>query len=197
MGGVDYDPRTALVVTDIQNDFADPSGSLYVAGAEGIVGLVNAEIRAAREAGAVVVYTQDWHPAQTPHFVTGGGPWPVHCVAESWGAEFVAGLVIAGPVLRKGTGGEDGYSGFTVRDPASGQASATELETLLRVHGVEALVVVGVATDYCVRETALDALRLGFAVTVVTAAVRAVDRPPGSGKAALAELAAAGAVLVA
>lgn len=193
---MDYDPRTALVVTDVQNDFADPSGSLYVNGAESILGLVNAEIGAAREAGAVVVYTQDWHPARTPHFVTGGGPWPVHCVAGTWGAEFVAGLDVAGPVLRKGTEGEDGYSAFTVRDPGSGQASTTELETLLRRHGVQAVVVVGVATDYCVRETALDALRLGFAVTVVTSAVRAVDRPPGSGEAALAEMTAAGAALV-
>ena len=114
-----YDPQSALVVVDVQNDFADPAGSLYVRGAEEIVPLVNGEVRAARAAGAVVAWTQDWHPAETAHFTSGGGPWPPHCVAGSWGAEFLPGLETGHLVVRKGTGGEDGYSGFTVRDPTT------------------------------------------------------------------------------
>jgi nicotinamidase/pyrazinamidase len=193
---VAYDSQTALVVVDLQNDFVDPAGSLFVPGADRLVEAANAEIRDAREAGALVVYTQDWHPAQTPHFVTSGGRWPVHCVAGSWGAQFQPGLTLEGEVVRKGTGGEDGYSAFSVRDPATGRTTSTELEALLRRRGIERVVVIGVATDYCVRESALDALRLGFDVSVMTSAVRAVDEPPGTGDAALAELAAAGAHLV-
>lgn len=96
MGGVDYDPRTALMVTDVQNDFADPSRSLYVKGADGIVGVVNAEIRAAREAGAVVVYTEDWHPAQTRHFVTGGG----HTASRVQGHHWTRQIGTVGPAAR-------------------------------------------------------------------------------------------------
>ena len=82
-----YDERTALVVVDVQNDFADPAGSLTVPGAEEVITAVNEEIEAAAAAGAAIVYTQDWHPPRTPHFVTDGGPWPVHCVRDTWGAE--------------------------------------------------------------------------------------------------------------
>src|SRR5688500_16959722 len=80
-----YDAETALVVTDVQNDFADPTGSLSVPGGDAVVDAANAQIAAARSAGSLVVYTQDWHPPRTPHFVTDGGPWPVHCVAGTWG----------------------------------------------------------------------------------------------------------------
>lgn len=189
-----YDPATALVVVDVQNDFADPKGSLYVAGGDEIVDAVNAEIAAARDGSALVVFTQDWHPATTPHFVTGGGPWPVHCVAGTWGAELHPALD-AGPDeprIRKGTGGEDGYSGFTVADPQSGERSPTGLEDLLRQRGIERVVVVGLATDYCVSATALDAARLGFATTALRDAMRAVDLKPGDGDAAVAEMEQAG-----
>ncbi len=81
-----YDSATALIVVDVQNDFADPDGSLSVAGGAAIVPVINAEIDRARAAGAAVVLTQDWHPPTTPHFVTDGGIWPVHCVADTWGA---------------------------------------------------------------------------------------------------------------
>jgi nicotinamidase/pyrazinamidase len=130
--GVDYDERSALVVVDVQNDFADPNGSLYVRGGEEVVLAANREIERAKEAGALVVYTQDWHPETTPHFEKDGGIWPVHCVRDTWGAELHPDLKIQGEIVRKGTGGEDGYSGFTVRDPSSGDEAPTALEGMLR-----------------------------------------------------------------
>jgi nicotinamidase/pyrazinamidase len=190
-----YDAVTGLVVVDVQNDFADPAGGLYVRGGEQVVPLADQEATAAREAGALVVFTQDWHPADTPHFAKDGGTWPVHCVAGTWGAELHPGLQVTGEQVRKGTGGEDGYSGFTVRDPVSGEESPTALEGLLRAAGVQRLVVCGIATDYCVRETVLDGLRLGFATTVLPDAVRAVDLEDGDGDRALLEMSDAGAVV--
>jgi nicotinamidase/pyrazinamidase len=190
-----YDSSTALIVVDVQNDFADPNGSLYVSGGETIVPVVNEEVARASDAGAVVVYTQDWHPESTPHFQKDGGIWPVHCVQETWGAAFHPGLEVKGDVVRKGTGGEDGYSGFTIRHPDSGEEESTELADLLKERGIERVVVVGLATDYCVKDTALDALRLGYATTVRTDAMRAVDLQPGDGDRALAEMMAAGARL--
>jgi nicotinamidase/pyrazinamidase len=190
-----YDASTALVVVDVQNDFADPAGSLYVLGCDPVVGGINDAIQRAQAGGASVVYTQDWHPPSTPHFAKDGGVWPVHCVAETWGAELHPGLVVAGPSVRKGSNGEDGYSGFTMRDPATGEDRPTELESLLRDRGVTSLVICGLATDYCVRGTVLDARRLGFETTVLTAAVAAVELAPGDGERALEEMAAAGARL--
>ncbi|HLU64788.1 MAG TPA: isochorismatase family protein [Kofleriaceae bacterium] len=191
---VSFDPRTALVVVDVQNDFVDPRGSLHVAGAERIVGTINRLIERAREAGALVVYTQDWHPERTPHFVDDGGVWPRHCVKGTWGAELVPGLVIAGPVVQKGTGGEDGYSGFSVRDPVGGEERPTALDRILRERSIERVVIAGVAQDVCVKETALDARRLGYHTEVVAAATRPVD--PDGGRRALDELRAAGAEVV-
>jgi len=190
-----YHPSTAMVVVDVQNDFADPAGSLYVLGCDGVVGRINDAIQLAQAGGDFVVYTQDWHPPSTPHFAKDGGVWPVHCVADTWGAQLHPALVVAGPSVRKGSNGEDGYSGFTMRDPASGEDRPTELETLLRGQGVTSLVICGLATDYCVRGTVLDACRLGFETTVLRAAVAAVELAPGDGERALAEMAAAGAKL--
>jgi nicotinamidase/pyrazinamidase len=195
MDDVEFDGTTALIVTDIQNDFADPAGSLHVRGAEEILPLVDREIGRAIQAGSFVVYTQDWHPHSTPHFKKDGGIWPVHCVQGSWGAAFHDDLVVKGEVVRKGTGGEDGYSGFTVRDPATGQQEGTGLEELLRQHGIERVVLVGLATDYCVKETALDASRKGFDVSVLEEGVRAVDLRPGDGERALDEVRRAGGVV--
>jgi len=191
-----FDERTALVVVDVQNDFADQGGSLHVTGGEELVPVVNREVRRAVAAGAFVVYTQDWHPPVTPHFAKDGGPWPVHCVAGTWGAELAPGLEVAGPVVRKGTGGEDGYSGFTVRDPGTGDERSTELAALLRHRGVRRVVVVGLATDYCVKGTALDAMKEGFATTVLVEATRAVEHNVGDGAKALEELARAGVNIV-
>ncbi len=188
-----YDERTALVVVDVQNDFAHPSGSLYVRGGEEVVPLIDREIEAALATGALVVYTQDWHPPSTPHFQKDGGIWPVHCVQDTWGAAFHPDLRVEGPVVRKGADGRDGYSGFSVRDPRSGETEATELERILRERGVERLVVCGLATDYCVLETVLDARRLGFPTTVLREAIRAVDLQPGDGERALERMREAGA----
>ncbi len=191
-----YDPRIALVVVDMQNDFADPAGSLYVDGGSEIVALVNAEVQRAVDAGAGVVYTQDWHPSHTPHFAQDGGIWPVHCVADTWGAELHRDLLVRGPIVHKGTRGEDGYSGFSMRDPDGGQTTPTELDPTLVRTGAERIVVCGLATDYCVRATALDGVRLGYRTAVLVDAVRAVELAPGDGERALAELVAAGVVLV-
>ena len=108
-------------MVDLQNDFADPAGSLYVRGGEEVIPMANGEIASAKRAGAVVVYTQDWHPGSTPHFRKDGGIWPVHCVQETWGAAFHPELVVEGEVVRKGADGKDGYSGFSVRDPTRGR----------------------------------------------------------------------------
>ena len=193
---VAYDDRTALVVVDVQNDFADPAGSLSVPGAGDVITAVNEEVAAAAAAGATVVYTQDWHPSRTPHFVTDGGPWPVHCVGDTWGAAFHPDLVVAGESVRKGTGGEDGYSGFTMRRLDSGEDASTGLDELLRARGVERVTVVGLALDYCVKATALDAVGLGYACVVPRRATAAVEVHAGDGAAAEADLAAAGVDIV-
>jgi len=192
-----YDPRTALIVVDVQNDFADPAGSLSVAGGDTIVPYINGQIAAALAAGALVVYTQDWHPPSTPHFAKDGGRWPVHCVAGTWGAAFHPSLDAgAGPSVRKGVNGEDGYSGFTVRDPRDDTPAPTELARLLAARGIRRVFACGLATDYCVRATALDALAMGYPTSVLVEGVRAVDLQPGDGARALRELDEAGVELV-
>ncbi len=192
-----FDERTALVVVDVQNDFADPVGSLAVDGGLAILPTVNDAIADAVAAGAVVVATQDWHPEATPHFVTDGGVWPVHCVGGTWGAELHPEVRVPADAIRirKGTGGEDGYSAFTVRDPLTGEAEPTELEAALRQRGIERVVACGLATDYCVKETALDAARLGFDVYVLGAGVAAVNLAPDDGARAVAEMAEAGVTI--
>lgn len=192
-----YDGSTALVVVDLQNDFADPSGSLHVTGGETIVGYVNDQVVAARRAGSLVAYTQDWHPPHTPHFAQDGGTWPVHCVMDTWGAALHPELVVAGPLVRKGSNGEDGYSGFTMRDPISGLTVSTELAGLLHGRGIRRVVVCGLATDYCVAATAIDAASLGFETSVLLDGVRAVELQPGDGARALDRMVAAGVALLA
>ncbi|HEX7248060.1 MAG TPA: isochorismatase family protein [Actinomycetota bacterium] len=194
---VTYDERTALLVVDVQNDFADPAGSLYVEGGERIVPAVNAEVEKARSHGALVIYTQDWHPEHTPHFQRDGGIWPVHCVQDTVGAAFHPDLVVAdNQVVRKGHDGRDGYSGFSVRDPISGERGDTLLQELLKAHDIERLVICGLATDYCVVETVLDARMLGYPVEVLGDAVRAVELQPGDGAAAMSRMRDAGAEIV-
>jgi nicotinamidase/pyrazinamidase len=190
-----YDPSTALIVVDMQNDFADPSGSLSVRRATAILPRINRQIEHAQAAGATVVYTQDWHPPSTPHFAKDGGIWPVHCVADTWGAELHPDLLIDGETIRKGSNGEDGYSGFTMRDPTSGEEIPTPLEGLLRRKGIQRLVICGLATDYCVNATVLDARRLGFETMVLTNAIAAVNLKAGDEERAISQMAEAGATL--
>jgi nicotinamidase/pyrazinamidase len=190
-----YDEQTALIVVDVQNDFADPDGSLYVEGGEDVVPIINEQIAAARRAGALIVYTQDWHPESTPHFEKDGGIWPIHCVQGTWGAELHPDLefVDDAEIVRKGARGEDGYSAFSMRDPLDpDERSSTGLDEILTTRDIGAVTVVGLATDYCVKETALDGARLGYATTVLEAAVRAVDLSPGDGESAKATMVASG-----
>ena len=190
---VEYDERTALVVVDVQNDFADPNGNLYVSGGEEVVLAANREIEHAKEAGALIVYTQDWHPESTPHFAKDGGTWPTHCVQGTWGAKLHPDLVVEGPVVQKGVDGGDGYSGFSVRDPKSGDETSTELERILREHTIERVVVVGLAKDVCVKETVLDAVRKDFETIVINDATRAVNLEVGDDEKAEAAMREAGA----
>jgi len=174
-----YDEKTAVIVVDVQNDFADPEGSLYVPDGEKTIRFVNEQVARAQGAGALVVYTQDWHPESTPHFQKDGGVWPVHCVMGTWGAEFHPGLEVVGPVVRKGSNGEDGYSGFMMRDPETGEEKPTQLDGILKDHGAERVVVVGLAQDVCVKETALDAAERGYRLDVPEAGTRAVNLREG------------------
>ncbi|HUG32241.1 MAG TPA: isochorismatase family protein [Acidimicrobiia bacterium] len=188
---MDYNATTALLVVDVQNDFADASGSLYVQGGEGVIGFINDQIHAAHDAGGVVVYSQDWHPESTPHFEKDGGIWPVHCVANSHGAEFHPDLDVIddGVFIRKGEGGEDGYSAFHLRDPVTGEESPTGLGE--KLEGVEAVAVVGLALDYCVKETALDAARR-YRTTLLADGTRPVNLETGDGARAVARMVGAG-----
>ena len=189
---MNYDDKTALLVVDVQNDFADTRGSLYVNEGEVVVGVINREIERAKSAGALVVYTQDWHPASTPHFAKDGGIWPVHCVMDTWGAEFHPELTLDGEVVRKGATGNDGYSGFTERHPTTAEEHPTPLVDLLQGQRIERVVVAGLATDYCVKETAIDAVDIGFQTTVLSAAVRGVNLEPGDDDRAIEGIRAAG-----
>jgi nicotinamidase-related amidase len=175
----------ALVIVDYQSDFAAPDGALPVPRAEVIAPRIN-ELAASGDF-AVVVATRDWHPADHGSFVTSdsAGPWPVHCVAGTPGAELHPALERdhVDLVLDKGTDpATEGYSAF----------DATGLGDLLRERGVDELLVTGLATDYCVKHTALDALAEGFAVTVELDAVRGVDVNVGDADRALDEVRAAG-----
>jgi nicotinamidase/pyrazinamidase len=189
---MEYGPNTALIVVDMQNDFGDPKGNLYVSGGEEVVAVANADILTALASGGTVAYTQDWHPPDTPHFAKDGGLWPVHCVRDTWGAALMPGLRVEGRVFRKGSNGEDGYSGFTMRDPLTGAESSTGLEEYLRERGITAVAVLGLATDYCVKATALDAAAKGFATTLLQAGIRAVNLEPSDGDRAVEEMRTAG-----
>ncbi|MFM7205467.1 MAG: isochorismatase family protein [Planctomycetaceae bacterium] len=198
------DLRTAIVVVDYQNDFADPGGTLFVSGGDRILPAVNTLVMQTRARGGLVVLTQDWHPPDHVSFAAthgvdpftdhaGGIAWPVHCVAGTWGAEFPAGLSVeAGDrIVRKGClRDHDSFSGFGGREVAAGAT----LDELLRKAGIATLDVAGLATDICVRATVLDALGLGFRVRVHTSASRPVEA--AAGERALAEMAAAGALVV-
>ncbi|HWS85935.1 MAG TPA: bifunctional nicotinamidase/pyrazinamidase [Pyrinomonadaceae bacterium] len=179
--------RRALIVVDVQNDFC-PGGALAVERGDEVVEPLNRLIREFLGRGEPVYKSRDWHPAQTRHFAAYGGTWPVHCVQETHGAEFHERLDDDPRVrvVSKGLGDEDNYSAF------DGTALAEEL----RREGVEEVWVGGLATDYCVKNTVLDALRAGFRVRALTDAMRAVNLQPGDDRRALEEMRAAGAEVV-
>jgi nicotinamidase/pyrazinamidase len=175
----------ALLIVDFQNDFT-PGGALAVAHGDEIAERINA--LAASGDYALVVATRDWHPPDHGSFAAQGGPWPVHCVADSPGAQLHPALDASrvDVIVDKGQdAGTEGYSGF----------EGTGLAQLLHDRGITQVTVVGLATDYCVKNTALDALREGFQVTVDTTAVRGVEVAPGDSERALAEVRAAGGVM--
>lgn len=176
--------KHALIVVDVQNDFLT-GGALAVHEGDQVIEPLNKLIREHLERGDLVIKTRDWHPPQTRHFRDFGGLWAVHCVQNTPGAEFHRELIDDSRIttISKGIGDADGYSGF----------DDTELAALLRDHGVEELTVGGIATDYCVKNTVLDALRERFRVRVISNAVRAVNLNPEDGARALEEMRAAGA----
>lgn len=180
--------KKALIVVDVQNDFC-PGGSLAVAHGDEVVAPLNKLMREFLDRGEPVYKTRDWHPPKTKHFADYGGTWPVHCVQNTRGAEFHPDL-LDDPritVISKGFDeSADGYSGF----------DGTQLGQLLRDEDVEEVWVGGLATDYCVKETVLDARKEGFKVKALADAMRPVNLNPADGGKALDEMSAAGAEIV-
>ena len=177
----------ALVLVDIQNDFC-PGGSLAVEGGDEIVPVIN-ELQKKFE---LVVATKDWHPPDHSSFES---LWPPHCVQDTEGAEFVEGLDtsrIAHTFLKGTDPAVDSYSGFFDNE----HKLSTGLGDWLRAHGVTGVTIAGLATDYCVKFTALDALRLGFETMVVADACRGVEVNEGDTARAIEEMRRAGARIV-
>lgn len=182
---LEYGPHDALLVVDMQNDFCE-GGALAVAGGAALVPGINAEIAAARAAGALVVASRDWHPVDHASFTHRGGPWPVHCVQDTQGAAFHPDLALPDEAIRvsKATAFDaDAYSAF----------DGTGLGGYLREKGVSRVVVCGLALDVCVKATALEARREGFATRLLAPLTAAVD-PQGT-PAVLDELRDAGVAI--
>ncbi|MEW5781089.1 MAG: isochorismatase family protein [Pseudomonadota bacterium] len=177
--------QDALLIVDVQNDFL-PGGALAVPAGDAVIAPLNRWIERFRAAGLPIIASRDWHPVDHCSFAPQGGPWPPHCIAGSAGAAFAAALALpddAWVISKATTKDAEAYSAF----------AGTDLDTRLQGRGIRRLFVGGLATDYCVKNTVLDALRLGYAVRLLTDAIRAVDVRPGDGERALAEMAAAGA----
>jgi nicotinamidase/pyrazinamidase len=183
---------TALLIVDVQNDFC-PGGALPVPEGDRVVPVLNRVAQHIARQGGLIVASRDWHPPTTCHFAAYGGKWPVHCVQHTPGAAFHPDLKLpAGTlIISKGMSeSDDGYSAFEGRAP-----DGRTLMQILQERGIRRLVVGGLATDYCVRASVLDALKHGFELQVLTDAVRGVDLQPGDSERALQEMQAAGATL--
>jgi nicotinamidase/pyrazinamidase len=181
----------ALLLVDIQNDFV-PGGALAVPKGAEVVPVANRLIADFQRHADLIVATQDWHPANHSSFIE---TWPPHCVQNTHGAEFVAGLNVAAinKVVRKGTDPAiDSYSGFFDND----HKKQTELADILRDAGVNTVYILGLATDYCVKFTALDARKLGLATHLVREGCRAINLQPTDEQQAIAEMRAAGVTIV-
>jgi len=182
--------RDALVIVDVQNDFC-PGGTLAVPDGDAVVAPLARAAQRFATVGAAVYATRDWHPSRTKHFKEHGGLWPPHCVQGTKGAEFHAGLVLPASttIVSKGRNpDEDAYSAFQSEDERG-----RPFGEVLRSRHITRLFVGGLATDYCVKATVLDALRAGLQVVVLDDAIRAVDLTPGDGERALVEMTVAGA----
>ena len=180
--------RAALVVVDVQNDFC-PGGALAVKGGDEVIPKLNKVIRAFSKAGLPIFFTRDWHPPKHRSFKTQGGIWPPHCVRDTSGAEFHPGLTVPpeAVVISKGTKPKfEAYSGF----------QGTDLEKRLKKFGVRRILIGGLTTDYCVKESSLDALDAGFDVAVLRDCIRGVNLHPDDSEFAIREIVARGAVLL-
>jgi nicotinamidase/pyrazinamidase len=187
------DKKAALIVVDIQNDFC-PGGALPAVGGNDIVPAVNRHLAEASARGITVYATRDWHPAVTTHFKQYGGEWPSHCVQESAGAQFHPDLRLPADaiVISKGDDpAKDGYSAFDGHTK-----SGTPLLHDLRDRNVSTLYIAGIATDYCVKTTALDGVHAGIDVRVLKDAITGIDVRPGDVDRALDEMTRAGARVV-
>ncbi|HZV83292.1 MAG TPA: bifunctional nicotinamidase/pyrazinamidase [Geobacteraceae bacterium] len=181
---------SALIIIDVQNDFC-PGGSLAVPEGDTIVPVINRCIDSFSGGHLPIIASRDWHPAKTSHFREFGGIWPPHCVQVTPGARFHPDLHLTDQtvIVSKGMDPDrNDYSAFRAMDPRG-----MELGQILRERGVSRLYVSGLATDYCVKETVLDALHLGLEVTVIKDAVRGVDLQSGDSNRAIEEMVAAGA----
>jgi nicotinamidase/pyrazinamidase len=180
----------ALVVVDVQNDFC-PGGSLAVPHGDRVVPVLNRYIERFRKLKAPIYASRDWHPPVTKHFQAHGGVWPPHCVQETRGAAFHPDLALPAEtvVVSKGMDPEqDAYSCFQAQD-----AAGMDFAVSLGECGIQRLFIGGLATDYCVKSTVLDALHEGFQVVVLQDTIGAVDVNPGDGERAIEEMRAAGA----
>jgi nicotinamidase/pyrazinamidase len=189
---MDPERGEALLIVDVQNDFC-PGGALAVPEGDQVVPILRRLAERFDAAGRPVYASRDWHPVDSTHFQVNGGTWPVHCVQGTPGARLHENLRLPASAMIVTTGQgrtDDGYSAMV--GEVAGRGSLLED---LQARGIERLVVGGLATDYCVRHSVLDALRSGLEVVVLTDAVRAVDVAPGDGTRALEEMAAAGATL--
>jgi nicotinamidase/pyrazinamidase len=173
--------KEALIVVDMQRDFM-PGGALPVPKGDKIIPIINDCIRKFRERGALIVATRDWHPKNHISFRDRGGPWPAHCVQNTPGAEFVVELPEDAVIISKATEpDEEAYSGF----------EGTDLDRILKEKGVKRVYICGVATEYCVKATALDALKLGYETYILLDAIKGIN--PEDEKKAIEELQKAGA----
>jgi nicotinamidase/pyrazinamidase len=185
--------KSALIIVDMQNDFC-PGGSLAVAGGDEIVPVINRYTEIFRERGSTIIASRDWHPAETGHFRKFGGLWPEHCVQGTFGAAFRSGLNLPPDihVFSKGMDPEkDDYSALQARNE-----EGISMADFLMDEGISRLHICGLATDYCVLQTALEALRLGFNTKVLIDAVRGVDLNPGDSELAQDEMKSSGATLI-
>lgn len=195
--------KKALLIVDVQNDFC-PGGSLAVPGGDQVIGPLNSEIGKFLAEGNPIFASRDWHPEETNHFKDFGGIWPVHCVRETAGAEFHPDLKLPNSViiLSKGMAkDEDAFSAFqgiaggTSERDALNEWNGKTLKDILTELGVKEITVGGLAIDYCVKATVLEALKHGFGVRVLMDACMAVNLDPADGVNALCEMFEAGAII--
>jgi len=178
----------SLIIVDMQNDFM-PGGALPVENALTIIPKINKYIDIFSKNGALIVATRDWHPPNHISFKTRGGPWPPHCIQNTKGAEFVSDLRLPSNtiIISKAEDPEkEAYSGF----------DGTELNNILKKYGIRRVFIAGVATDYCVKATAIDAFRYGYETFVLSDGIKVVDIPKGSVEKAIKELLELGIIFV-